>query len=270
MLELYHHGSSVCAAKVRLCLEEKQLDWQGHYIDILKGEQFTEAYRAINPKAVVPSLVHDGFVVNDSTVICEYLEDVFPSPALRPSDPKAHAMSLIWTKAVDEQLHPLCGELTFAASHRFTVLRLGEEKVKEFLDSTPPESVTLGWHNRKKEIVQHGFEAPGMSKTVKVYESYLQRMEKALSENVWLAGQQFSFADSAMIPYVMRLEMLSMDGIWTNDRLPQVTEWIERCKQRDSFKPAIWDWLPDKLKHDLQGNGKQSWPQVATILEIGN
>ena len=39
-LELYHHGSSVCAAKVRLVLAEKGLEWQGHYIDILKGEQF--------------------------------------------------------------------------------------------------------------------------------------------------------------------------------------------------------------------------------------
>ena len=41
MLELYHHGSSVCAAKVRMYMHEKDLDWEGHYIDILKGEQFT-------------------------------------------------------------------------------------------------------------------------------------------------------------------------------------------------------------------------------------
>ena len=39
-MKLYHHGSSACAAKVRFALEEKQLAWEGHYVDILKGEQF--------------------------------------------------------------------------------------------------------------------------------------------------------------------------------------------------------------------------------------
>ena len=63
MLELYHHGSSVCAAKVRFVLMEKGLDWTGHYLDILKGEHFTPEYLKLNPKAVVPTLVHDGQVL---------------------------------------------------------------------------------------------------------------------------------------------------------------------------------------------------------------
>lgn len=113
-----------------------------------------------------------------------------------------------------------------------------------------------------------GFSAPGMTNTVKLYESYLQRMEKALGETVWLAGENFSFADCAMIPYVMRLDMLSMNRIWENGRLPRVTEWLAQCKERDSFKPAIWDWLPDHLKEDLKNNGEQSWPEVAAILGI--
>ena len=86
-LELYHHGSSVCAAKVRLVLAEKGLEWQGHYIDILKGEQFDPNYMKLNPKAVVPTLVHDGRVLSESTVICEYLDDAFPEPSLKPADP---------------------------------------------------------------------------------------------------------------------------------------------------------------------------------------
>jgi Glutathione S-transferase, N-terminal domain len=63
MLELYHHGSSVYAAKVRLALAEKELAWESHYVDILAGEQFHPDFRAINPKAVVPVLVHDGQVL---------------------------------------------------------------------------------------------------------------------------------------------------------------------------------------------------------------
>jgi len=63
MLELYHHGSSVCAAKVRFVLAEKQLQWTSRYLDILKGEQFNPEYLKLNPKAVVPTLVHDGDVL---------------------------------------------------------------------------------------------------------------------------------------------------------------------------------------------------------------
>ena len=74
MIELYHHGSSVCAAKVRFALGEKGLTWQGHYLDILKGDQFAPDYLKLNPKAVVPTLVHDGFVIIESTVINEYLD----------------------------------------------------------------------------------------------------------------------------------------------------------------------------------------------------
>jgi glutathione S-transferase len=98
MIELYHHGSSVCAAKVRLSLEEKDIPWQSHYIDILKGEQFSDSYRNLNPKSVVPTLIHDGFLVCESTIICEYLEDVFPENPLRPTIPKQHAkvLALVW------------------------------------------------------------------------------------------------------------------------------------------------------------------------------
>ena len=67
MLELYHHGSSVCAAKVRFVLMEKGIAWESHYLDILKGEQFHPDYLKLNPMAVVPTLVHDGVVLVEST-----------------------------------------------------------------------------------------------------------------------------------------------------------------------------------------------------------
>ena len=44
MLKLYHQGSSVCAAKVRIVLHEKDLDWESEYVDVLQGEQFNPTY----------------------------------------------------------------------------------------------------------------------------------------------------------------------------------------------------------------------------------
>jgi Glutathione S-transferase, N-terminal domain len=66
MLELYHHGSSVCAAKVRFALGEMRLRRNGHVVGIFCGEQFRPEFQALNAKAVVPVLVHDGFVIPES------------------------------------------------------------------------------------------------------------------------------------------------------------------------------------------------------------
>ena len=112
MLALYHHGSSACAAKVRFALAEKGIDWTGHYLDILKGEQFNPDYLKLNPKAMVPTLVHDGKVIIESTVICEYVEEALGGPRLFYQDPYLRAQLRVWTKAVDEDLHPACSAIS--------------------------------------------------------------------------------------------------------------------------------------------------------------
>ncbi len=268
MLELYHHGSSVCAAKVRMYLNEKGQEWTGHYIDILKGEQFTEDFLKVNPKAVVPALVHDGKIITESTVICEYIEDVFPEPRLRPDDPLERAQVMYWTKAVDEELHPACGVVTFVCSHRHTIRRLGPEKLAEFLNSTPAFSVTADWHEEKKRIVKDGFYAPGAPDKIRLYDRYLFKMEEALQDRDWLAGGNFTFADIALTPYVNRLDMMSMSGMWENGRLPKVTDWWERIKSRPSFKAELLDWVPEDLTNDLKTFGADSWYDVSRLLEI--
>ena len=265
MLELYHHGSSVCAAKVRLVLAEKGLPWTGHYLDILAGDQFDPAYMKLNPKAVVPTLVHDGRVLTESTVICEYLDEVFPDPPLKPADAFARHRMRLWTKAVDEEMHPACAEVTFACTHRHTVARLGEEGVARFLASTPPQSVTPTWHARKKEIVTLGFAAPGIERPFRLYDRYLQKMEDVLADSPWLAGGTFSLADIGMAPYVNRLDMMGMSEMWTARR-PRLTEWFERVKARASFQPAFMEWFPPQLANDLATFGGQSWPEVRRIL----
>lgn len=267
-LELYHHGSSVCAAKVRFYLAEKGLPWEGHYIDILAGEQFAPDYVKLNPKAVVPTLVHNGTVIRDSTNICEYLDDVFPEHQVRPAAPLTRAEVRYWTKAVDEELHPACGAVTFMASHRHTISRLGPEGVRKFLDSTPPFSVTAHWHEQKKAYVRDGFDADGGRGKVELYDRYLHKMEAALGKSKWLASDDFTFADIAMTPYVVRLDMMSMQGMWENGRLPGVEGWLANIKARPTFKPAFLDWMPEQLTEDLKTNGARSWPEVAGILDI--
>ena len=265
MIELYHHGSSVCAAKVRFALGEKGLDWTGHYVDILKGEQFDPRYVKLNPKAVVPTLLHDGVVLVESTVINEYLDEVFPATRLAPAGARERAEMRLWTKAVDESLHPACAEITFSSCHRHILRRLPPRELQAFLDGTPPISVTPRWHARKKEIVTLGFEAPGLADTFRLYDGYLQRMETALADHPWLAGETFSLADIAMAPYVNRLDMMGMSELWTAGR-PRLTDWFARITSRPTFKPAFLDWCPPDLTNDLRTFGALSWPEVRRIL----
>ncbi|GHA61641.1 hypothetical protein GCM10008927_29000 [Amylibacter ulvae] len=267
---LYHHGSSVCAAKVRFAMAEKKLEWDGVYIDILKGEQFAPDYLKLNPKGVVPTLAHDDQIITDSTVIIEYLDHIAPETSVHPADPIARAQTRIWTKAVDEDLHPACGAVTFVCSHRHTVLKnLGEKGVKEFLASTPAMSVTSDWKSQKDSFTRYGFDAPGAAEKVKLYDTYLQKMEDALAGgNDWLVANTFSIADIAMTPYVNRLAMMSMRGMWENGRLPNVEAWFARIEARENFKKCLIDWVPQDLTNDLRKNGAKSWPEVAQILEI--
>ncbi|MEM6478694.1 MAG: glutathione S-transferase family protein [Pseudomonadota bacterium] len=266
---LYHHGSSVCAAKVRFAMDEKGLPWDGVYIDILKGEQFDPAYLKLNPKGVVPTLVHDETVVPDSTVIIEYLDQIDPGTSVHPSDPWERAQARYWTKAVDEDLHPACGAVTFVCSHRHTVLRnLGPEGRDKFLASTPAISVTSDWKSQKDAFTRYGFDAPGASEKVRLYDTYLQKMEKALEGQDWLVGNKFSIADIAMTPYVNRLAMMSMRGMWENGRLPNGERWFAAIEARPNFKKCLIDWVPEDLTNDLRENGAMSWPEVARILEI--
>jgi ganglioside-induced differentiation-associated protein 1 len=266
-LELYHHGSSACAAKVRFALGEKRLHWVGHYVDILNGEQFSPSFVALNPKAVVPVLVHDGNVIVESTVICEYLEETWRDRPIYPRSPLDRARVRVWTKAVDEELHPSCSAITYAVSHRHTILRSGAvSSFDEFL----ARGVNEGSAARalKWQWIQQGLEAPGVADKIRLYDASLHRMERALADGIWLVGEQLSMADIAMAPYVNRLAALAMHGLWERGRLPRVEQWFARVCARPTFHAAFVQWLPAALAAEMRANGERSWPAVRVLLGL--
>jgi glutathione S-transferase len=264
MLTLYHHGSSACAAKVRLALEEKQLAWESRYVDLLRGEQFDPGYLAINPKAVVPTLVDDGKVIPESTVICEYLEEAYPEHPVYPRDPLRRAQVRLWTKAVDEELHPACSAITYVVSHRHTILRNGAGSFEAFLErgGAPGRAA----RTRKWRWIQEGLKAPGVADQLRLYVGFLEKMELALADADWLVGGGFSMADVAMTPYLNRLHVLSLGSLWTDGKMPRVERWFERIRARPSFGRAIEAWMPADLAAEMAENGRRSWSDVAALL----
>jgi glutathione S-transferase len=121
-LTLYHNDMSVCAQKVRLCLAEKQFAYEDQHLNLRAGDQKRPEYLALNPNGYVPTLVHDDFVLGESTVICEYIDDAFTAPPLKPADPKERARMRGFTKFIDAAIFPATAtvSMSIAFHHQFT------------------------------------------------------------------------------------------------------------------------------------------------------
>ena len=262
---LYHHGSSACAAKVRFALEEKSLSWESRYVDILAGEQFSDSYLALNPKGVVPLLIDGDLVLPESSVICEYLDEKYPDHPLMPATAESRAKVRLWTKLVDEELHPACSAITYVVSHRHTILRNGIGSFEDFVDSG--DSAGRAARLLKWQWIQEGIEAPGARDKIRLYLDTLEKMETVLADSPWLVGNAFTLADIALAPYLNRLAALAMEKLWEGGRLPRVECWFEAIRARPTFETAFSKWLPDALRDEMYNNGRQSWPEIKRLLE---
>jgi ganglioside-induced differentiation-associated protein 1 len=260
MLELYHHGTSVCAAKSRLVLQEKCLAWTGHYVDILKGEQFAPEYLKLNPKHVVPTLVHDGHVIRESTLIGEYLDEVFPEPPLKPATALDRVTMRMWTKRLDEEVHPATGIVTYAISHRHAVIANGPAAIEAWVNHAPPAE-----RERRRQRLENGIDDPDAQRAMRIYDRFLADMETQLSITPFLAGERFSLAEVGVIPYVNRLDKLALSGLWTEAR-PHLADWFARVKARPSFEPAMLAFVPPPLTALMRERGAEAWPKVRQIV----
>ncbi len=260
MLELYHHGTSVCAAKPRIVLAEKGIDWKGHYVDILAGEQFRPEYMKLNPNAVVPTLVHDGHVIIESTVICEYLDEVFPDPPLKPDNAPQRARMRIWTKRIDEQVHPATTPVTYAISHRHVVISHGPKVVEEYINKMGPAAAV-----KRRRRIELGIDDEDARASLKVWDKFLADMEAWLAGYPWLAGERFSLADACVTPFINRLDMLQLGFMWREHR-PAVTGWFDRIRAKPWFQPMLFGFVPPPLKRLMEEKGKEAEPRARAIL----
>ena len=261
VLQLYDHWASVCAIKVRLVLAEKGLDWTGHFVDLHHGGQFDPAYAKINPKSVVPTLVHGGETIVESTVICEYLDEAFPEPPLKPADPTGRARMRLWTKAVDENLHEACVAVTFIALHRHRYLRRPRDEIDALIDRIPDRAA----REARRRYVFDGFDGPDVGNAMRTYDETLARMEETLADSPWLAGQGYSLADIALTPYVNRLAMLGFSEAWEPAR-PNVCGWFRRIQDRPSFQGAVRNHWPEGTVEDIRDTAEASLPRLRQAL----
>ena len=230
MLELYHAPISTCSQKVRLVLAEKQLDWKPHVIHFGSGDHLSPAYLKMNPNGVVPTLVDGGDTVIDSTVINEYLEDVFPDHPVRPKDPKTAARMRAWRQYIDEVPTPAIRPPSFNA---FFVPIWANMSDEEFIAYT--ERLPLRKHFYRK-MGRTGFSKADIDEALDKLNQTLNRMEQSLHDGPWLIGEMYTLADVSLTPTIVRMEDLGLSHMWS--KLPNVTDWFRRIKARPNFDIA--------------------------------
>lgn len=258
MLELYHHNTSVCSAKVRFALAEKRLEWRGSYIDLKLGDHLKPDYLKLNPNGVVPTLIHDGKVIIESTLINEYLDDAFPELPLRPKDPYARVQMRLWTKQLDEEIHPATGLLTRAIA--FRLRQNAMDLARRTVDPKKREKVV--------EVVEKGLDSHLFWDSLRRFQKMLKDMDAALDPGPWLCGSEFSLADIGYAPYVTRLDHLCLQSMW--DRLPRLAGWYERIRARPAYQEAIAGWMQydgGGGLREMQEKGAENWPRVEAILK---
>ena len=258
MLTLYHGRTSVCSIKARLALAEKGVAFESRLMT-LRGDQFEPGYMKLNPNAVVPTLVHDGRVVIELTVIMHYVDEAFGGAALMPSDPLARAQARMTEKLMDEHVHVSCMTITFATANRASLAKLAPREMEEELAKAPDPARS----EIKRQVVTYGLDAAPVAQALRQQEKLLDRIEAAMGQGGYIAGSDWSLADAAATPYVWRLDKLKLARMW--DHRPGVAAWYERIRQRPSFRTAVEDWVTP-ADHERYAKEPDPWPKVREIL----
>lgn len=170
-LKLYHSAGSPNSRRVRIYLAERGLPVTLVPVDLGAKEQFSDAYRAINPRSVVPTLVlEDGTAIGEVPAIIRYFEEAFPAPTLLGATPKQKALTTMWERRMELE--------GFAA-------------VMEGVRNAAP-----GLSGRAISG-PHGYEQiPALADRSKLrVRDFLADLDARLSEAPFVAGDAFSIAD---------------------------------------------------------------------------
>ena len=260
VLELYHNINSVCAQKVRLALAEKGQEAKEHLLT-LQGDQNDPAYMKLNSNGVVPTLVHDGNVIVESSLILYYLDEAFPAPPLMPTSPVARHRVRLYNKLIDEYMHNACTILTFATAFRPRFLKMPREQWLAEINKAPLKRRA----EYKRSVIEHGLDSEFVIDALGEHQKMISWMAEDLKHGPYLAGEAFSNADAAVIPYILRLELLKLGEMWR--RHPAVTDWWARMRARPSVKATIFDRMKDADWAPFKNLAPDPWPKVQALLK---
>ncbi len=231
---LHFHGSS-CSQKVRIFLAEKRIAWESHPVDPLRQEHATPWFLGINPRGVVPVLVHDGVVHVESNDIMEYLDELpSPTPSLFPQNTLERARvreSLV----LENSLHMDLRTITMG----FLVPYVLAKKPPKVLDAyeksgvpDPKRDKEVAWW---RAFAQDGVRPDQARASVHAFATAFETLEQWLRANTWLIGQRISVLEVAWFISFHRLVCAG----YPIQRHPRLKTHYESLLKRPSFAQEI-------------------------------
>ncbi len=238
-IHLLHFMGSSCSQKLRIFLNLKGIPWESHPIDLPSNENFQPWFLGINPRGLVPVLVHDGAVHIESNDIITYLEKTFPKPQLIPSGHENEVAALL---KHEDDLHLDLRTLSF----RFVFAPPGPPKSAEALEryAANGSGTVQGLldHEKQAQIeywqraARDGFTDDQARASARKFRAEFDAIDRRLAHQQYLMGEALSVLDIAWLIYAHRLSLAG----YPFERLhPHVSAWKERLAARSEFAKEI-------------------------------
>ncbi len=198
-LRLWTFRTSPFAGKVRAAFAEKGIEVE--LVEIHPARR-PERLRELNPLNRVPVLEVDGVALRESSVILEWIEEVYPDPPLWPADPLDRAQARAWERFIDDAL--------------LANLFLGLRKLAFGRDEADPEDIVEQLHARVPR--------------------QWPRLEAALAatDGPWLMGDDFTYADLTGLPLAVRLPEWAPHLAPDPEAHPLCDAWLAELRARPS------------------------------------
>jgi glutathione S-transferase len=231
----YYHAEPVAnSLKSMIPLLEKGIAYQSVYVDLHRFEQHADWFVAINPEGQVPVLDHDGVIITHTTVINEYLEDVFPELPLRPRDAIGAARMRYWNKFVDEQV---MNYVSMHGWHRMVGViarNIDSGDFEKLLERIP-----LPDQRRKWQTARSGFSAADLAHAMDKITFAVDKVEKQLATTAWIAGGHYTLADINFYSHCGMMVERMFPELDIARRCPRLVVWREAMNARPAVAKAL-------------------------------
>ena len=239
-LHLFHFSGSTCSQKTRIFLRLKRIEWTSHHLNLAAKEHLKPYYMGINPRGLVPALIHDGKVIIESNDILTYLEEAFPEPALIPAS-KAGDLPAMLKR--EDDLHLDIRALTMRFVFPSFLTKRPEKDIAVYESSG---SGTIGgeidphrdveaefW----REMNRHGKITDQQARRAySRFSEALDDFELPLSRTEYLLGAEVSLVDIAWYIYARRLIAA---GYPLRSKHPAVGAWFDRLHAKPDFREEV-------------------------------
>jgi len=251
-IKYYHAEPLANSLKSMIPLKEKGVKYQSVYVDLHKFEQHQDWFLKINPEGQVPVLDNDGIVITHTTVINEYLEDIFPhlnpeSGPLRPREPEGAARMRYWNKFVDEHV---MNYVSMHGWHRLVGViarNIDEGTFEELLSHIP-----LPDQRKKWATARSGFSEKDLAYATEKIVYALDKIERQLGETKYLAGDSYSLADINFYAHCGLMVDRMFPDLKVDTKYKKIVAWREAISARPAVKEAL-------ASEDRTAPGLRTW-----------